>query len=65
MRDKTASTLFVLDESAVAAGAQDGHEDGLGYNLRPVVWKEEMLLLILGCGGHGEFRAHDWPVLST
>jgi hypothetical protein len=65
MRDKTASTPFVLDESAVAAGAQDGHEDDLGYNLRPVVWKEEMILSFLECGVHGEFRAHDWPVLST
>jgi hypothetical protein len=63
--DDTASKpSFVPDESAVAAGAKDGYEDDLGYNLRPMVRKGDMMLLVLGCGVYGELRAHGWPVLS-
>jgi hypothetical protein len=55
MGDETASKpSFVPNESAVAAGAQDGYQDDLGYNLRPMVWKGGTVLLILGCGVHGE-----------
>jgi hypothetical protein len=63
--DETESQAsFVPDESAVAAGAQDGYEDDLGYNLRPMSRKGGIVLLVLGCGVYSEFRAHDWPVLS-
>jgi hypothetical protein len=46
MGDETASKpSFVPNESAVAAGAQDGYQDDLGYNLRPTIRKGGILLL--------------------